>query len=101
MKALPNLRLLLLGQREIRHLEGNPSPVEYIMPDGGIVSLYWTWENPCRMQRNDYDVSDSIRTTDPTAVGPEVLRLYSKLFSPPNPPAPEPPSPATAPTYPP
>ena len=32
------------------------------------------------MQRNDYDVSDSIRTTDPTAVGAEVIRLYCKLF---------------------
>jgi len=32
------------------------------------------------MPRNDYDVSDSIRTTDPAAVGAEVIRLYCKLF---------------------
>jgi hypothetical protein len=32
------------------------------------------------MQRNDYDVTDSIRTTDPAAVGAEVIRLYCKLF---------------------
>jgi hypothetical protein len=32
------------------------------------------------MQRNDYDVTDSIRTTDPAAVGAEVIRLYCRLF---------------------
>src|SRR5258706_15954212 len=35
---------------------------------------------PRRMQRNDYDVSDSIRTTDPAAGGAGVIRLYCKLF---------------------
>jgi hypothetical protein len=32
------------------------------------------------MRRNDYDVTDSIRTTDPAAVGGEVSRLYRGLF---------------------
>jgi len=32
------------------------------------------------MHRNDYDISDSIRTTDPAAVGEEVVRVYCKLF---------------------
>jgi len=33
------------------------------------------------MARNDYDISDSIQTTDPAAVGEEVIRLYCKLFA--------------------
>jgi hypothetical protein len=32
------------------------------------------------MRRNDHDVTDSIRTTDPAAVGPEVIRIYQSLF---------------------
>ena len=32
------------------------------------------------MRRNDYDVTDSIRTTDPVAVGSEVVRIYQSLF---------------------
>ena len=32
------------------------------------------------MRRNDYDVTDSIRTTDPAAVGTEVLRIYRSLY---------------------
>ena len=33
------------------------------------------------MRRSDYDVTDSIRTTDPTAVGREVLRIYRGLYN--------------------
>jgi len=33
------------------------------------------------MRRNDYDVTDSIRTTDPQAVGAEVLRIYRGLYN--------------------
>jgi hypothetical protein len=32
------------------------------------------------MRRNDYDVTDSIRTTDPKAVGAEVERIYRGLY---------------------
>jgi hypothetical protein len=32
------------------------------------------------MRRNDYDVTDSIRTTDPKAVGAEVKRIYRRLY---------------------
>jgi hypothetical protein len=32
------------------------------------------------MRRNDYDVSDSIRTTDPAAVAAEVARLFQGLY---------------------
>ena len=32
------------------------------------------------MRRNDYDVTDSIRTTDPSAVGAEVIRIYRSLY---------------------
>ena len=32
------------------------------------------------MRRNDHDVTDSIRTTDPAAVAGEVVRLYRGLF---------------------
>jgi hypothetical protein len=32
------------------------------------------------MRRNDYDVTDSVRTTDPAAVAAEVLRLYQSLY---------------------
>jgi len=38
------------------------------------------------MRRSDYDVSDSVHTTDPTAVGIEVIRVSKRLF--PNAPAP-------------
>ena len=34
------------------------------------------------MRRNDYDVTDSVRTTDPAAVSAEVIRLYHQLFAP-------------------
>ena len=50
------------------------------MPDARIVSLYWGSENPLGMQRNDYDVTGSIRTTDAGAVGAEVARLHARLF---------------------
>jgi hypothetical protein len=33
------------------------------------------------MRRSDYDVTDSIRTTDPAAVGGEVLRIYRTLYN--------------------
>jgi hypothetical protein len=33
------------------------------------------------MRRNDYDVTDSIRTTDPAAVGTEVVRIYRGLYN--------------------
>jgi hypothetical protein len=33
------------------------------------------------MRRNDYDVTDSIRTTDPQAVGTEVVRIYRGLYN--------------------
>jgi hypothetical protein len=33
------------------------------------------------MRRSDYDVTDSIRTTDPAAVGTEVLRIYRGLYN--------------------
>ena len=33
------------------------------------------------MRRNDYDVTDSIRTTDPQAVGTEVFRIYRELYN--------------------
>jgi hypothetical protein len=33
------------------------------------------------MRRSDYDVTDSIRTTDPEAVGGEVLRIYRTLYN--------------------
>jgi hypothetical protein len=33
------------------------------------------------MRRNDYDVTDSIRTTDPEAVGGEVVRIYRTLYN--------------------
>src|SRR6266576_2692685 len=32
------------------------------------------------MRRNDHDVTDSIRTTDPVAVGREVVRLFRALY---------------------
>jgi hypothetical protein len=32
------------------------------------------------MRRNDYDVTDSIRTTDPAAVSAEVIRIYQALY---------------------
>jgi hypothetical protein len=32
------------------------------------------------MRRNDYDVTDLVRTTDPAAVGLEVIHLYKGLF---------------------
>jgi len=32
------------------------------------------------MRRNDYDVSDSIRTTNPAAVGAAVARLFHGLY---------------------
>lgn len=32
------------------------------------------------MRRNDYDVTDSIRTTDPAIVAAEVIRLYQALY---------------------
>jgi len=32
------------------------------------------------MRRSDYDVSDTVRTTDTGAVGDEVLRLYTELY---------------------
>lgn len=34
------------------------------------------------MRRNDHDVTDRIRTTDPAAVSAEVLRLHRSLFDP-------------------
>ena len=33
------------------------------------------------MRRSDYDVTDSVRTTDPAAVGAEVLRIYRGLYN--------------------
>jgi hypothetical protein len=33
------------------------------------------------MRRNDYDVTDSVRTTDPQAVATEVLRIYRGLYN--------------------
>src|SRR5438876_7318205 len=33
------------------------------------------------MRRNDHDVTDSVRTTDPAAVGAEVVRLSRSLFN--------------------
>jgi hypothetical protein len=33
------------------------------------------------MRRSDYDVTDSIRTTDPAAVGAEVVRIYRSLYN--------------------
>src|SRR5689334_14865294 len=35
---------------------------------------------PAFMRRNDYDVSDSVRTTDAAAVGAEVVRLFKGLY---------------------
>jgi len=32
------------------------------------------------MRRNDHDVTDSIRTTDPAAVGAEAIRIYQALY---------------------
>jgi hypothetical protein len=32
------------------------------------------------MRRNDYDVTDSVRTTDPASVSAEVIRIYRGLF---------------------
>ena len=34
------------------------------------------------MRRNDHDVTDSVRTTDPAAVVAEVVRIYQELFEP-------------------
>jgi hypothetical protein len=34
------------------------------------------------LRRNDYDVTDRVRTTDPAAVSAEVVRLYRALFDP-------------------
>ncbi len=33
-----------------------------------------------QMRRNDHDVTDSVRTTDPAAVAAEVMRLYEGLY---------------------
>ncbi|TAK82949.1 MAG: hypothetical protein EPO20_19690 [Betaproteobacteria bacterium] len=33
------------------------------------------------MRRNDYDVTDSVRTTDPAAVASEVIGLYQSLYT--------------------
>lgn len=33
------------------------------------------------MRRNDHDVTDSVRTTDPASVGAEVIRLATRLFT--------------------
>lgn len=35
------------------------------------------------IRRNDYDVTDRIRTTDPVEVRDEVIRVFSSLYSPP------------------
>jgi hypothetical protein len=32
------------------------------------------------MRRNDYDVSNSVRTTDAASVGAEVIRLFKGLY---------------------
>lgn len=32
------------------------------------------------MRRSDYDVTDTVRTTDPSAVGAEVTRIYRQMF---------------------
>src|SRR5919201_3399957 len=32
------------------------------------------------MRRNDYDVTDSVRTTDPASVSAEVVRIYRGLY---------------------
>ena len=32
------------------------------------------------MRRNDHDVTDSIRTTDPAAVGSEVGQIFARLY---------------------
>jgi len=34
------------------------------------------------VRRNDHDVTDSVRTTDPAAVAGEVVRIYRELFDP-------------------
>jgi hypothetical protein len=34
------------------------------------------------VRRNDFDVTDQVRTTDPTAVQGEVSRIYSRLYEP-------------------
>jgi len=39
------------------------------------------------MRRNDHDVTDSVRTTDPEAVGAEVIRIFKALYQ--DAPAPE------------
>ena len=51
-----------------------------IMPVPGILSLYSNARKPS-MRRNDHDVADVVRTTDPAAVGAEVIRLARRLFN--------------------
>src|SRR5213078_4374771 len=74
VKAAPDVRLFLFGQGEVGHLWKRSCPMAASYP------YTWRGETPAPMQRNDYDVTDSICTTDPLAVGGEVIRLYCKLF---------------------
>ncbi len=41
---------------------------------------YTLWRERPPLRRNDYDVTDSIRTTDPAAVSAAVLRIHRGLF---------------------
>ncbi len=75
LQTLPDLRLLLFRQWKVRHREKVP-----IGP--GIVSLYSSARKTFPLRRNDHDVTDSIRTTDPAAVAAEVVRIYRALFDP-------------------
>jgi hypothetical protein len=53
--------------------------VKNIIPVPDILSLYSAERKPS-MRRSDYDVSDAVQTTDPVAVGAEVIRLARRLF---------------------
>src|SRR5258706_6653595 len=100
-----DLHLLLVGQSEVRHstraperifrtgrfrprdkLHGRRLPLRASYPytwSGGR-GLRRSWraprENNNYMRRSDYDVTDSIRTTDPAGVGAEVVRIFNGLY---------------------
>ena len=50
------------------------------MPHGSSYPYTGPRETPVASLRNDYDVTQSVRTTDPSSVAAEVIRLYHGLF---------------------
>src|SRR3954462_3127994 len=84
VQAARDLRFFLFGKREVG--QRCLSVTNYLRPANRI-SILQAPKGPARtkkpavMRRNDYDVTDSIRTTDPQAVGSEVFRIYRGLYN--------------------